>query len=155
MKKLLVTAWLPMLFVLMAERTNAQAIFEYGKQTEAVKGIRPGANPKSIKTPSANRKTVNPLGESEAPANSSGSSIPAVLAVKQSDAYLYARQDDHSDVIAKLEQGVKLIPVGKAFGNGQTWYMVKTHEGAIGWTVSSAVEELSENKQQLNKELPR
>ena len=81
-------------------------------------------------------------------ADSSATPISPILAVKQVEAYLYERQDEYSAVVAKLEQDEKLTLLGKAFGNGKAWYMVKTQAGAIGWTISSSLTELPENNQQ-------
>jgi hypothetical protein len=64
--------------------------------------------------------------------------VPTELAVGESGAYLYARQDDESEKIAKLESGEELIPLGYAAGT-LSWYMVKTQKGAIGWVKSSEV----------------
>ncbi|TMA12279.1 MAG: SH3 domain-containing protein [Deltaproteobacteria bacterium] len=137
-----------MLFLLfMPERPEAQAIFEHGKQTGAIKDMRPAPNLKSIRTPSPARKTVSPTARSEASADSAAPISPT-LAVKQVETYLYERQDEYSAVVAKLEQDEKLTLLGKAFGNGKAWYMVKTQAGAIGWTISSSLTELPENNQQ-------
>jgi hypothetical protein len=45
---------------------------------------------------------------------------------------LYAQQDDHSDQIATLQKGQLLTPLAEAVGQ-QTWYMVKTSQGLVGW----------------------
>lgn len=64
--------------------------------------------------------------------------VPMELAVGESGAYLYARQDDESEKIAKLESGEQLIPLAYAAGT-VSWYMVKTQKGTIGWVKSSEV----------------
>ena len=153
MRWILGSVWVLLFLLFMPERPEAQAIFEHGKQTGALKDMRPSPNPKSIRTPSSTRKTVSPAPDTAA--DSSATPISPILAIKQVEAYLYERQDEYSAVVAKLEQGEKLTLLGKAFGNGKTWYMVKTHEGAIGWAVSSVVTELPENNQQRNNESPR
>ena len=153
MRRILAAVWVSLFLLLASARTEAQAIFEHGKQTGALKDMRPSPNPKSIRTPSSTRKTVSPAPDTAA--DSSATPISPILAVKQVEAYLYERQDEYSAVVAKLEQGEKLTLLGKAFGNGKTWYMVKTQEGAIGWAVSSVVTELPENNQQRNNESPR
>ncbi len=73
-------------------------------------------------------------------------SVPALpfdsmLFVKSSEAYVYIYQDEHSHAVAKFERGEKLLPLGKAFKDGKTWYMVKTQNGAVGWIRFSDVEE--------------
>jgi hypothetical protein len=140
------SVWVLVFVLFMAERADAQAVFEHGKQTGALK--RPAVNPKSIRTPSSTKKTGGRAGESEAAADSSTTPISSTLAVKQVEAYLYERQDEYSAVVTKLEQDEKLTLLGKASGNGKTWYMVKTRAGAIGWAISSALTELPENNQQ-------
>lgn len=62
---------------------------------------------------------------------------PPALLVGESGAHLYARQDGHSEIIARLEKGETLILLGQAVGAG--WYMVKTQKGAVGWVKSSDV----------------
>jgi hypothetical protein len=63
---------------------------------------------------------------------------PPALVVGESGAHLYARQDDQSEIIARLEKGEALIPLGQAVGVGH-WYMVETQKGAVGWVRSSDV----------------
>jgi clan AA aspartic protease (TIGR02281 family) len=53
---------------------------------------------------------------------------------------LYTLQGDESEIVAKLEQGEKLIPLAHAVGKG-SWYMVKTGKGIIGWVKSSELKE--------------
>jgi hypothetical protein len=57
------------------------------------------------------------------------------LTVVESDAALYARQELHSDKIATLQKGEMLAPLAEALGQ-QTWYMVKTQRGLVGWVRS-------------------
>ena len=56
----------------------------------------------------------------------------ASLTVRETGATLYAQQDDHSDEIATLQKGQLLTPLAEAVGQ-QTWYMVKTSQGLVGW----------------------
>ena len=56
----------------------------------------------------------------------------ASLTVRETGATLYAQQDDHSDEIAILQKGQLLTPLAEAVGQ-QTWYMVKTSQGLVGW----------------------
>jgi hypothetical protein len=57
-------------------------------------------------------------------------------------AYLYARQENESEIITNLEKGEELLPVGQVIGTG-LWYMVKTSKGAIGWVQSADVSGVS------------
>jgi hypothetical protein len=54
------------------------------------------------------------------------------LTVGESGASLYSQQELESDKIATLKKGETLIPLAEAVGQ-QTWYMVKTARGLIGW----------------------
>jgi hypothetical protein len=54
------------------------------------------------------------------------------LTVGESGASLYSQQEVESDKIATLQKGETLIPLAEAVGQ-QTWYMVKTARGLIGW----------------------
>jgi hypothetical protein len=57
------------------------------------------------------------------------------LTVVESGAALYARQELDSDKIATLKKGELLAPLAEAVGQ-QTWYMVKTKHGLVGWVRS-------------------
>ena len=67
--------------------------------------------------------------------------LPPLLYVKGSDVVLHVQQDRSSGTVAKPAQGEKVYPLGKATGGGETWYMVKTQEGAVGWIRLSDLEE--------------
>jgi hypothetical protein len=54
------------------------------------------------------------------------------LTVGDSGASLYSQQEVESDKIATLRKGEALIPLAEAIGQ-QTWYMVKTARGLVGW----------------------
>jgi hypothetical protein len=51
---------------------------------------------------------------------------------------LFARQDAETDRIATLEEGEVLIPLAEAVGV-ETWYMVRTKRGLIGWVRAADV----------------
>ena len=72
------------------------------------------------------------------PSFCSAADAPAMVPVGESGAYLYARQDEQSEKIARLEKGEELIPLGYAAGT-VSWYMVKTQKGEIGWVRLSDV----------------
>lgn len=54
------------------------------------------------------------------------------LTVREAGATLYAQQEAESDKIATLQKGQLLTPLAEAVGQ-QTWYMVKTPHGLVGW----------------------
>jgi len=72
------------------------------------------------------------------PSFCSAAEASPVLTVGESGAYLYARQDEELEKIARLEKGEELILLAYAAGT-VSWYMVKTQKGAIGWVKSSDV----------------
>jgi Bacterial SH3 domain len=63
---------------------------------------------------------------------------PPSLTVRESGAALYARQELDSDKIATLKKGEMLSPLAEAVGQ-QTWYMVRTQNGLVGWVRSADV----------------
>jgi hypothetical protein len=54
------------------------------------------------------------------------------LTVLETGGALYAQQDAQSDQIATLQKGQLLTPIAEAVGQ-QTWYLVKTPQGLVGW----------------------
>lgn len=54
------------------------------------------------------------------------------LTVRESGAALYSQQEVESDKITTLQEGETLVPLAEAVGQ-ETWYMVKTARGLIGW----------------------
>jgi hypothetical protein len=54
------------------------------------------------------------------------------LTVREAGTILYAQQEAESDKIATLQKGQLLTPLAEAVGQ-QTWYMVKTPHGLVGW----------------------
>jgi Bacterial SH3 domain len=54
------------------------------------------------------------------------------LTVREAGATLYSQQEAESDKIATLQKGQLLTPLAEAVGQ-QTWYMVKTPHGLVGW----------------------
>jgi Bacterial SH3 domain len=57
--------------------------------------------------------------------------VPA-LTVRDAGVYLYSKQDIESPRIATLQRGDALTPIAEAVGP-ETWYMVRTQQGAVGW----------------------
>jgi Bacterial SH3 domain len=74
------------------------------------------------------------------------------LTVRESAA-LYARQELDSDKITTLKKGEVLAPLAEAVGQ-QTWYMVKTQNGLLGWVRSVDVTGGDQLRQAL-KEQPQ
>jgi hypothetical protein len=84
------------------------------------------------------------------PALVSAADSMAALTVGESGADLYAQQDVGSVPIAKLQKGEELTPLAEAVGQ-ETWYLVRTRQGGVGW-VRAAQVTLSEQVKQTFKE---
>jgi len=69
---------------------------------------------------------------------------PPMLSVRGSEAYLYASQGNNSEIITKLEQGEKLTPLANIPGLSETWHIVKTQKGILGWVRSSDIQGIDE-----------
>jgi hypothetical protein len=65
------------------------------------------------------------------------------LIVAEKGAPLYPSQDDETQKIDELSQGAILIPMIHATSGANSWYMVKTQKGSIGWVRSTDVVEQS------------
>ena len=72
-----------------------------------------------------------------APSPAPAASAPA-LTSRATGVPLFARQDAETDRIATLEEGEVLIPLAEAVGV-ETWYMVRTKRGLIGWVRAADV----------------
>jgi hypothetical protein len=57
---------------------------------------------------------------------------PPVLTAREAGVALYAQQDAETPRIGTLEKDEILIPLVEAVGV-QTWYMVRTKQGLVGW----------------------
>lgn len=66
-----------------------------------------------------------------------GESSPA-LTVREAGASLYSQQDAETQPIGALQKDEPLFPIAEAVGR-ETWYMVRTKEGVIGWVRASDV----------------
>ena len=75
------------------------------------------------------------------------------LTVREAGATLYAQQEAESDKIATLQKGQLLTPLAEAVGQ-QTWYMVKTPHGLVGWVRAIDVSAGDQLKQAF-KEQPK
>ena len=78
---------------------------------------------------------------------------PLGLTVGESGAALYARQELDADKITTLKKGEMLTPLAEAVGQ-QTWFMVKTQNGLVGWVRSVDVTG-GEQLRQAFKEQPQ
>jgi hypothetical protein len=75
------------------------------------------------------------------------------LTVREAGATLYAQQEAESEKIATLQKGQLLTPLAEAVGR-QTWYMVKTPHGLVGWV--RAIDVSAEDQlRQAFKEQPK
>ena len=72
--------------------------------------------------------------------------LPNMLRAKAAGIFVRSQQDSQSEAIGKLEGGEQLIPLGKVSGAGESWYMVKTRSGMMGWVRSTEVEEVRRTK---------
>ena len=77
----------------------------------------------------------------------------ALLTVGQSGAYLYSQQDEESTPTAKLAAGETLLPLAEAVGQ-QTWYMVRTQQGLIGWVRHADVVTTAEVQEAFKEQVP-
>jgi len=68
--------------------------------------------------------------------------LPNVLRVKAAGILVRSQQDPYSEIVGKLERGEELVPLGKVYGAGEFWYMVKTKSGAVGWVRGGEVDEV-------------
>ncbi len=134
------------LTVLLLTQGNlqGQAIFEYGKGLDGIGRRHRTINPKGFERSYEKRGSgpVDHRGESGDPATSA----PSTLSVKEKEAYLYARQDRHATVVAKVNQGEKLTTLAQSFEKDGVWFMVKAPNGALGWVSSSDVGAIEEKK---------
>lgn len=75
------------------------------------------------------------------------------LTVRESGTTLYASQQIDSDRITTLKKGEMLALLAEAIGQ-QTWYMVKTEQGLVGWVRAADVSG-GEQLRQSFKEQPK
>jgi len=67
------------------------------------------------------------------------------LSARESGVPLYARQDLESEPLGRLEKGEMLFPLAESIAQ-ETWYMVRTKQGQIGWVRAIDVEVSSQVK---------
>jgi hypothetical protein len=116
----------------------AQAFGEYGR---AVGGAaqRHGSSGSKMARPSGPSRKVN--GAINGVGYLGVQPLQKRLVVTANGASLYPGQDDETQKIQDLSQGVILIPVMYATSGSNGWYMVKTEKGTTGWVKSVEVRE--------------
>ena len=132
MKKSLVLSLCTVNFLLSTTLAFAQAFGEYGR---AVGSIPHG---RSIGGSRASGGVTQGDVGSGGVGDIGGRKLPARLVVSVKSASLFPRQDEESEKIVQLAQGVMLVPMVQSEG-GSDWYMVKTPKGLVGWIKSSDV----------------
>ena len=117
----------------------SQGFFEYGRAVGSVphgQGITGG---KVSGGAPQGGGTVGGIGDV------GGRGLPTRLVVAAKTTGLYPRQDEESEKIDQLSQGDALSPMVQSAGNN-SWYMVKTSKGQVGWVKGSDVREESTKK---------
>jgi peroxiredoxin len=69
--------------------------------------------------------------------------LPSTLRARVDGVAVRVQQDAAAEVVGKLERGDEITPLGKVFGAGEFWYMVKTKRGMTGWVRGGEVEDAS------------
>ena len=72
--------------------------------------------------------------------------LPSALRAKGGGVIVRSQQDPLSEAIAKLPANDEVVPLGKVSGPGESWYMVRSKGGAIGWVRGAEVDEVSRLK---------
>ena len=132
MKKRLVLSLGTVNFLLSATLVFAQAFGEYGRAVGSIphgRGIGGARASGGVTQGNVGSGGVGDIG---------GRKLPARLVVSVKSASLFPRQDEESEKIVQLAQGVTLVPMVQSEG-GSDWYMVKTPKGLVGWIKSSDV----------------
>ena len=78
--------------------------------------------------------------------SASAADAPPTLAARATGVALYAQQDAETDRIATLEEGETLFPMVEAVGR-ETWYMVRTRRGLVGWVRAADVVASTETRE--------
>ena len=72
--------------------------------------------------------------------------LPSALRAKGGALIVRSRQDPFSEAVAKLPAQDEVVPLGKVSGAGESWYMVRTQSGAIGWVRGTEVDEVRQSQ---------
>lgn len=126
---------LPALFLgVFPAAVLSQGIFEYGRAVGSVphgQGITGG---KVSGGAQQGGGTVGGIGDVGARA------MPTRLVVSAKTTNLYPRQDEETEKLEQLSQGDALSPMVQTAGSN-SWYMVKTSKGVVGWVKGTDVRE--------------
>jgi|SRR5690242_1438064 len=117
----------------------SQGFFEYGRAVGSVphgQGITGG---KVSGGAQQGRGTVGGVGDI------GGRALPTRLVVSAKTTGLYPRQDEETEKIEQLSQGDALSPMVQSAGSN-SWYMVKTSKGLVGWVKGTDVREETTKK---------
>lgn len=112
----------------------SQGIFEYGRAVGSVphgQGITGG---KVSGGAQQGGGTVGTIGDA------GGRAMPTRLVVSAKTTGLYPRQDEETEKLEQLSQGDALSPMVQTAGSN-SWYMVKTSKGLVGWVKGTDVRE--------------
>jgi hypothetical protein len=112
----------------------SQGIFEYGRAVGSVphrQGITGG---KVSGGAQQGGGTVGGMGDV------GGRAMPTRLVVSAKTTGLYPRQDEETEKLEQLSQGDALSPMVQTAGTN-SWYMVKTSKGLVGWVKGTDVRE--------------
>lgn len=72
--------------------------------------------------------------------------LPNALRARGEGLNLRGQQDLVAETIVKLPAGEEVTPLGKVFGAGEFWYMVRAKNGVIGWVRGAEVDEVRRSK---------
>ena len=72
--------------------------------------------------------------------------LPLALRVKAAGARVHSQQDDQTEILVRLSRDEETTPIAQASGAGESWYMVRTKSGVIGWIRAGDVEEVRRAK---------
>ena len=117
----------------------SQGFFEYGRAVGSIphgQGITGGKVSGGAQPGGA---TVGGIGDV------GGRALPTRLVVSAKTTGLYPRQDEETEKIEQLSLGDALSPMIQSAG-GNSWYMVKTSKGLIGWVKGTDVREETTKK---------
>lgn len=74
-----------------------------------------------------------------------GAESSPALSARETGVGLYPQQDAETTPIGKLEKGEELFPMAEAIGR-ESWYMVRTKQGKVGWVRGADVVVSSQTK---------
>ena len=117
----------------------AQGFFEYGRAVGSVPHGQGITGSKATGGAVQGGGTVGGIGDI------GGRALPARLVVSAKTTGLYSRQDEETEKIEQLSQGDALSPMVQSAGSN-SWYMVKTSTGLVGWVKGTDVREETTKK---------